>query len=54
MIGNFNEISHPCEKFGERPANRRKMKFFNNFLNKANLIDLASRGPNILGLMAEN
>lgn len=45
IIGDFNEISHPSEKFGCRLVDRNKMNSFNNFLNKANLIDLGFSGP---------
>lgn len=58
VIGDFNEITNPTEKFGGRPPSRAKMELFLNFLNNANLIDLGftcpkftwtnCRGPNSL------
>lgn len=36
---------NPQEKIGGRPPNRIKMKTFNNFLYKANLLDLGFVGP---------
>lgn len=44
-MGDFNDISRPQEKFGGRPLSRVKMETFNNFLYKANLIDLGFIGP---------
>lgn len=45
LLGDFTEISIPQEKFGGRPPSKTKMETFNNFLNRANLIDLGFIGP---------
>lgn len=45
IMGDFNDISMANEKFGGRPPSQLKMNTFNNFLNKANLIDLGFSGP---------
>lgn len=44
IIGDFNEISQPSEKFGEGPPSEQKMKIFNTFLNSCNLLDLGFIG----------
>lgn len=46
VMGDFNDISHPNEKFGGNPLTERKMKIFNDFLNKIGLIDLGFIGIN--------
>lgn len=45
IMGDFNDIASPREKFGGNPPNRTKMATFNNFLNKSNLVDLGFSGP---------
>lgn len=45
IMGDFNDISYPREKFGRCPPSRKKIETFNNFLNSCNLIDLGFSGP---------
>lgn len=45
LMGDFNDISLPCEKFGGCSLNRMKMRTFNSFLDKANLLELGFIGP---------
>lgn len=45
IMGDFNEIAIPNEKFGGRPPNRTKLETFNNFLHKAKLINLGYSRP---------
>lgn len=45
IMDDFNEISHPNEKFGGNPPNKVKMNLFNDFLYKVGLIDLGFIGP---------
>lgn len=45
IMGDFNEISNEREKFGGNQQPKMKMRTFNNFLNKAKLLDLGYCGP---------
>lgn len=45
LMGDFNEINKPQEKFGGRPPNRIKIETFNRLLHKADLIDLGFVDP---------
>lgn len=45
IIGDFNEISSANKIFGGNPLSLQKMRVFNNFLNRAKLIDLGYTGP---------
>lgn len=48
VIGDFDDIASPSEKFGGRPPSRRKMEPFLDFLGKTNLIDIGFSSPNSL------
>lgn len=52
IMVDFNDISMASEKFGGRPPSQLKMNTFNNFFNKAKLIDLGFNGPNSTGQTA--
>lgn len=45
IMGDFNDISNPNEKFGGSRANYYKMNCFNNFLLSSKLLDLGFEGP---------
>lgn len=45
MLGNFNDIASPNEKFGGRPPNLSRIATFNKNLDYYNLIDLGFKGP---------
>lgn len=45
LLGDFNDIASPTEKFGGGPPNFIKIETFNNFLNNCGLIDLGYVGP---------
>lgn len=45
VIGDFNDISKPLEKFGGGPPFEHKMSIFNNFLNSCSLLGLGYVEP---------
>lgn len=45
VLGNFNDIASPNEKFGGRPPNLNRIATFNKNLDYYNLIDLGFKGP---------
>lgn len=51
ILGDFNDIAKPSEKFGGGPPSTTKLNFFNHFLNCGGLLDLGFVGPLSLGLM---
>lgn len=45
IMGDFNDISKPNEKFGGSRANTYKINCFNNFILSCKLLDLGLEGP---------
>lgn len=45
LMGDFNEITDPSEKWGGAPPDNWRLKLFNGFINQAHLRDLNFQGP---------